>query len=158
MNLVSFSIKTKGLHNFARRLWTVFTRFGISEARIRRALHAVIDALHEYDGAPTFFIPAIVLSRHIALIKEIANLGAEIGIHGYVHNDYRFLSEAEQYKQQNELSQYFGKRELPMKDFVTLTLDGQKNRSASSPRSVLTMIVMKPYYMMLLVLTTSHHS
>ncbi len=117
MNLVSFSIKTKGLHNFARRLWTVFTRFGISEARIRRALHAVIDALHEYDGAPTFFIPAIVLSRHIALIKEIANLGAEIGIHGYVHNDYRFLSEAEQYKQTERAISVFRKARTPYEGF-----------------------------------------
>jgi hypothetical protein len=29
MKLVSYSIKTKGLHNFARRLWTVFTQFGM---------------------------------------------------------------------------------------------------------------------------------
>lgn len=47
MNLVSFSLKTKGVSNFARRLWTVFTRFSITEARIRRALHVVIDALRE---------------------------------------------------------------------------------------------------------------
>jgi hypothetical protein len=49
MNLVSFSLKTKGPHNFARRLWTVFTRFGITEARTRRALHAVIDILRKSD-------------------------------------------------------------------------------------------------------------
>src|SRR5581483_5413506 len=33
MNLVSFSLRTKGMGNFARRLWTVFTRFGITEER-----------------------------------------------------------------------------------------------------------------------------
>src|SRR5437016_4093770 len=99
MNLVSFSIKTKGIHNFARRLWTVFTRFGVSEVRTRRALRTVIDTLLEYNGSPTFFIPAVVLGRHPELIAEIAHCGAEIGIHGYVHNDYRSLSEAEQYKQ-----------------------------------------------------------
>src|SRR5579864_8934611 len=99
MNLVSFSIKTKGAHNFARRLWTVFTRFGISEVRTRKALYAIVDSLRSYHSAPTFFIPAVVLGRHPGLIAEIASQGAEIGVHGYVHNDYRTLSAGEQYKQ-----------------------------------------------------------
>src|SRR2546423_1924671 len=64
MNLVSFSIKTKGAHNFTRRLWTVFTRFGFSEAQTRRALNTVINILGQYNAAPTFFIPAVVLRPH----------------------------------------------------------------------------------------------
>src|SRR5260370_34951178 len=99
MTLISFSLKTKGVPNFARRLWTVFTRFGITEARIRRALHVVIYALRENNGAPTFFIPAVVLGRHPQLIAEIVSFGAEVGIHGYVHNDYRSLSKSAQYQQ-----------------------------------------------------------
>src|SRR5437762_12096898 len=99
MNLVSFSIKTKGTYNFARRLWTVFTRFGFSETETRRALHTVIDALRSYNATPTFFIPAVVLRRHPALLAEIAHSGAEIGIHGYVHNDYRMLNKIEQFEQ-----------------------------------------------------------
>src|ERR1700694_5306263 len=82
MNLVSFSVKTKGLHNFVRRLWTVFTRFGFSEARTRRALETIVDTLHAYNSAPTFYIPAVVLDRHPQLIAAIAYSGAEIGIHG----------------------------------------------------------------------------
>ena len=99
MNLISFSIKTKGVHNFARRLWTVFARFGVSETQTRRALYALVDSLRIYNSAPTFFIPAVVLNRHSKLIAEIADLGAEVGIHGYVHNDYRMLSINEQFKQ-----------------------------------------------------------
>jgi peptidoglycan/xylan/chitin deacetylase (PgdA/CDA1 family) len=99
MNLVTFSIKTKGLPNFTRRLWTVFTRFGFSESRTKKALYSIINLLRSYNSAPTFFVPAVVLRRHIRLIAEIASKGAEIGIHGYVHNDYRTLSEYEQYKQ-----------------------------------------------------------
>ncbi len=85
MNLVSFSIRTKGIHNFARRLWTVFTRFGFSEIQVRK-----------YNAAPTFFIPAVVLRRHPKLIKGIAGSSAEISIYGYVHNDYRSLNKDEQ--------------------------------------------------------------
>lgn len=99
MNLISFSIRTKGAHNFALRLMTVFTRFGFSETRIRRALHSTAASLRQYKAAPTFFIPAVVLQRHSALIAEIACLGTEIGIHGYVHNDYRTLNKNEQYEQ-----------------------------------------------------------
>jgi peptidoglycan/xylan/chitin deacetylase (PgdA/CDA1 family) len=107
VNLVAFSIKTKGVHNFARRLWTVFTRFGFSEARTRKALYAIVDPLRAYNSAPTFFIPAVVLRRHPKLIVEIASHGAEIGIHGYVHNDYRTLSVGEQYKQTEQAISVF---------------------------------------------------
>ncbi|HAT44925.1 MAG TPA: hypothetical protein DDW33_00605, partial [Ktedonobacter sp.] len=117
MNLVSFSIKTKGIHNFVRRLWTAFTRFGISHARTQRALHAVVDALRDYNGAPTFFIPAVVLARHPKLIAEIAHCGAEIGIHGYVHNDYRCLSESEQYEQTQQAISVFQRTLIPYEGF-----------------------------------------
>jgi hypothetical protein len=62
MNLVSFSIKTKGIHNFARRLWTVCTRFSFSEARTHQALHAIISSLQKYNSSPTFFIPGVIRS------------------------------------------------------------------------------------------------
>jgi peptidoglycan/xylan/chitin deacetylase (PgdA/CDA1 family) len=117
MNLISFSLKTKGVPNFARRLWTVFTRFGITEARIRRALHVVIYALRENNGVPTFFIPAVVLGRHPQLIAEIVSFGAEVGIHGYVHNDYRSLSKSAQYQQTEQAISLFQKTQIPYEGF-----------------------------------------
>src|SRR5947207_2238242 len=117
MDLVSFSIRTKGLHNFTRRLWTVFSRFGFSERRIRKALYAIIDTLHKYSTAPTFFIPAVVLRRHPALIAKIARSGTELGIHGYVHNDYRFLDEEQQYKQTQQAISVFEKVQIPFHGF-----------------------------------------
>ncbi len=117
MNLVSFSIKTKGIHNFARRLWTVFTRFGFSEAQTRQALHTIIGSLREYDGSPTFFIPAVVLQRHASLIAGIACRGAEVGVHGYIHNDYRFLTEHEQFKQTKQAISVFRRIQIPHQGF-----------------------------------------
>src|SRR5947209_2228606 len=117
MNLVSFSIRTKGMHNFTRRLWTVFTRFGFSEARTRQALHTIISSLQCYKATPTFFIPATVLQRHARLIAEIAKLGTEIGVHGYVHNDYRTLSESEQYKQTEQAISIFQQARIPFQGF-----------------------------------------
>ncbi len=117
MNLVSFSIKTKGMHNFARRLWTVFTRFGITQTRTRRALLTAIEILRQYDAAPTFFIPAVVLRRNHTLLAEISRCGAEIGIHGYVHNDYRSLSEAKQFKQTEQAISLFRSKNIPFQGF-----------------------------------------
>lgn len=117
MNLVSFSIKTKGVHNFARRLWTVFTRFGITERQTRKALHAIIDSLRAYNAAPTFFIPAVVLSRQSALMAEISGLGAEVGVHGYVHNDYRTLNAVEQYRQTARAISVFRQTHIPHQGF-----------------------------------------
>ncbi len=117
MNLVVFSIKTKGVHNFARRLRTVFTRFGFTEAQTRRALQAIIDTLRYYNAAPTFFIPAVVLRRHADLIARIASHGAEIGVHGYVHNDYRTLTEPEQYKQTRKAVSIFQTLQVPFQGF-----------------------------------------
>lgn len=117
MNLVSFSIKTKGIHNFVRRLATVFTRFGFTEMQTRRALRTVVESLQEYQAAPTFFIPAVVLGRHPALLAEIAGRGAEIGIHGYVHNDYRTLSGHEQYIQTEKAINVFKKTNMAFQGF-----------------------------------------
>lgn len=117
MNLVSFSIRTKGIHHFARRLTTVFSRFGFTEKRTRRALYSVIAALEPYKAMPTFFIPAVVLSRHATLLAEIAHHRAEVGIHGYVHNDYRTLSHREQYKQTEKAIAIFGEKQIPYQGF-----------------------------------------
>jgi len=117
MNLISFSIRTKGIHNFARRLWTVFARFGFSEGRVRKSLYALIDSLRKYNAAPTFFIPAVVLRRHPNLIRSVAGSGAEIGIHGYVHNDYRSLNKDEQYQQTQQAISVFQTIQLPYQGF-----------------------------------------
>lgn len=117
VNLVSFSIKSKGIHNFARRLTTVFSRFGFTELQTRQALYTIIETLKQYQAAPTFFIPAIVLDRHSTLIAEIVDCGAELGIHGYVHNDYRTLSNGEQYKQTERAISVFHERHIPFQGF-----------------------------------------
>lgn len=117
MNLVAFSIKTKGAHNFARRLWTVFARFGFSDARSRRTLLSILATVRQHGGNPTFFIPAVVLRRHPELINEIALCGAEIGIHGYVHNDYRSLSDASQHQQTQQAMAVFDDVHLPFQGF-----------------------------------------
>jgi peptidoglycan/xylan/chitin deacetylase (PgdA/CDA1 family) len=117
MNLVAFSLRTKGAHNFIRRLWTVFTRFGFSEAQTRRALRTILRTVQLYDAAPTFFIPAVVLRRHPGLIAALVGDGAEMGIHGYVHNDYRSLTDREQYRDTERAIAIFRQTQIPYHGF-----------------------------------------
>lgn len=117
MNLVMYSIKTKGPHNFTRRLRTVFTRFGFSEAQTRHGLHTIIEALRYYGASPTFFIPAVVLRRHPLLLSEIASSGAEVGVHGYVHNDYRTLNKDKQFVQTSQAIAVFEQTHIPYQGF-----------------------------------------
>ncbi|WP_376794743.1 polysaccharide deacetylase family protein [Thermogemmatispora sp.] len=117
MNLVAFSLRTKGAHNFLRRLWTVFARFGLSEHRTARSLQTLVATLGQYGAYPTFFIPAVVLRRHVPLLRQIAASGAEIGIHGYVHNDYRSLTPQEQERQTRLAISVFRASQIPFAGF-----------------------------------------
>ena len=117
MNLVAYSLRTKGPFAFSRRLGTVFTRFGFSEERTRRSLQSMLDALRPYQAAPTFFIPARVLERSPKLIRTIEQDGAEIGIHGYVHNDYRTLPKGAQERQTRDAISVFEQERITFQGF-----------------------------------------
>jgi hypothetical protein len=54
MNLITYTIRPNGAHNFFRRLGKVFTRLGFSERPLQHALHAKVDSPQQYNGAPTF--------------------------------------------------------------------------------------------------------
>ena len=58
-----------------------------------------------------------MLQRHQKLIAEIARKGAEIGVHGYVHNDYRALSRDQQFEQTEKAISVFQKAKLPCYGF-----------------------------------------
>ncbi|HEX6818323.1 MAG TPA: polysaccharide deacetylase family protein [Ktedonobacterales bacterium] len=117
MNLVAFSVKSKGARNFARRLWTVFSRFGFGEERSRRCLDSIVSAVAAHGAAPTFFIPAVVLDRHPTLLAELTQHGCEVGIHGYVHNDYRGLDADTQCAQVRRAMTLFQRAGVPFSGF-----------------------------------------
>jgi len=50
-------------------------------------------------------------------MAELVGQGVEIGIHGYVHNDYRLLSEGEQYKQTEQAISLFTNRQIAYRGF-----------------------------------------
>ncbi|UJX40729.1 DUF3473 domain-containing protein [Desulfovibrio sp. JY] len=60
------------------------------ESRIEANTHRVLDLLHEYKLAGTFFVLGWVARRHPGLVRAIEAAGHEIACHGYAHQRILF--------------------------------------------------------------------
>lgn len=56
----------------------------------------ILDLLDRHDIKASFYVPGYVAERHVALVKEIAQRGHEIGHHGYMHEAPSALSEQDE--------------------------------------------------------------
>lgn len=96
MNLVSYLMESRGLLNAAQRLPTIAARFGVTTARMERALHGYADVAERFGSAPTLAVTANLVERYPRAFAALAERGVELAIHGYVHTDYRRLDLAQQ--------------------------------------------------------------
>ena len=90
-----------------------------------------MEAVRPYQAATTFFIPASVLERSPGLIRRIQRAGAEIGIHGYVHNDYRTLTKEAQARQTRDAISVFDQAQVRYLGFRIPIWGGMSARSRS---------------------------
>ncbi|MEX2159794.1 MAG: polysaccharide deacetylase family protein [Dehalococcoidia bacterium] len=98
MNLIAYLMESRGIMNSAQRLPKIAVRFGISAGRMERALNGYIDTAARYGGTPTLAVTANLLERYPRIFMRVANRGAELAIHGYVHTDYSLLGYDEQHE------------------------------------------------------------
>jgi peptidoglycan/xylan/chitin deacetylase (PgdA/CDA1 family) len=77
----------------------------------------MFDALRPYDATPTYYVPALVLDRNPQIIRWAQSAGAEIGIHGLAHNDYRMLSKETQLAQISRAMNIFKREEVAFQGF-----------------------------------------
>lgn len=91
MNLVTYLMKSRGPVNAARRLPTIASRFGISCDKMDRALNGYVDLAETVGSAPSLAVTGNLVERYPAVFKRLAERGAELAIHGYVHTDYASL-------------------------------------------------------------------
>jgi len=61
-----------------------------------RGLDRLLDVLERYGIQATFFVPGKVAELYSDDMKKILEKGHEIGVHGYAHENFGLLSEAEQ--------------------------------------------------------------
>ncbi|RLE95172.1 MAG: polysaccharide deacetylase [Thermoprotei archaeon] len=58
---------------------------------VKTGLKRVLNILSKYGIKSTFFVAAYVAEKHFDEVKEIANSGHEIALHGYLHEDFSQL-------------------------------------------------------------------
>ena len=88
MNLIAYLLKSRGLVNSMQRLPTIVTRFGVSTAKMDRALNGYVDIANAYGTVPTLAVTANLIERHPRVFERQSQRGAELAIHGRVHSDY----------------------------------------------------------------------
>jgi len=62
---------------------------------VRAGLKRILTILYKYNIKSTFFVAAYVAEKHFSKVKEIADRGHEIALHGYLHEDFSQLTPEE---------------------------------------------------------------
>ncbi len=117
MNLIAYLLKSRGLVNSMQRLPTIATRFGVSTAKMDRALNGYVDIANAYGTTPTLAVTANLIERHPSVFERLSQRGAELAIHGWVHTDYRALDADEQRAHIERGLAAFAQRGIPVEGF-----------------------------------------
>lgn len=117
MNLIAYLLKSRGLVNSMQRLPTIVTRFGVSTAKMERALNGYVDIANSYGTVPTLAVTANLIERHPRVFERLSERGAELAIHGWVHTDYRALDADEQRAHIRRGLAAFAQRGIPVEGF-----------------------------------------
>ena len=80
------------IKNLIKRALKIFKRYGLTEKKMQENLLLFLEILEHKNIVPTFPIPATVLNRKHALIKQLSQNGAAFAIHGKKHIDCTKIS------------------------------------------------------------------
>jgi peptidoglycan/xylan/chitin deacetylase (PgdA/CDA1 family) len=92
MNLFQFSIKTKGLKNFLKRFFLIFSRFGFTGNKYIRYLRGFQELQERFCFKTSFPVTASVLDKNK---KELSGFQSAFRflVHGFLHVDYTALAQ-----------------------------------------------------------------
>jgi len=107
MNLLRYLMESRGPVNAARRLTVIGRRFGLSSARMERALQDFSAIGQQYGCTPTLAVTAVLLERYPKVFQRLQDK-VELAVHGYVHTDYSRLDEAAQAEHMERALNAFG--------------------------------------------------
>lgn len=117
MNPVSVALRGKGPFNLARRATNIIGSYGVTPAKMGRALTHFLAILNEFGCCASFPITAAVLERNPRVISKYQERGIEFAIHGYRHIDHCLLSQTEQLAQLEMAMQVFRKAGIQARGF-----------------------------------------
>lgn len=117
MNPISVAFEGKGPSRSARRAVNILGNYGVTPAKMDRALHQLDAILGQFRCRATFPITATVLRRNPAVVEAYQALGLEFAIHGYRHLDHCRLARTEQLTQLELARQLFDEVGVQAKGF-----------------------------------------
>src|SRR5256885_10467452 len=93
---LAMSLRGRGPAGSAARVANVLSRFGATPSAMVRRLNRYDAITAEVGVRPTWPTTACVLARHPDALRNYAERGAEIALHGLVHGDHASLDERQQ--------------------------------------------------------------
>lgn len=95
-NSITFAARAKGPLALLRRARNITNRYGLTPAKMDRALHRFAQILRRFDCGASFPLTTVVLNRNRSTIVKYLEQNIEFAVHGYAHIDYSQLAPEEQ--------------------------------------------------------------
>jgi peptidoglycan/xylan/chitin deacetylase (PgdA/CDA1 family) len=111
-NPLGIAAKGKGYSALIRRGRAIGGRYGLTAAKMDRALELFVSTLQAYDCGASFPITASTLARHSSIIKKYQARNIEFAIHGLFHVDYSQLSSDDQSRHIQQAGRIFRKEDI----------------------------------------------
>jgi peptidoglycan/xylan/chitin deacetylase (PgdA/CDA1 family) len=86
------AVKGKSFSNLCRRSLAIGERYGLTIARMDRAIGRFVRILEAFDCSATFPLTASTLAGSTGILKKYHHQGIEFAVHGYQHVDHKRLS------------------------------------------------------------------
>ena len=116
-NPLAVAVKGKGFLNLFKRSIAIGSRYGLTPARMDRAIGRFAHILEQYDCAATFPVTAWTLPRSNGILEKYQDRGIEFAVHGYYHVDHSRLSLEQQLDHLNRAQQMFETRHIDCSGF-----------------------------------------
>jgi len=91
-NPIASASRAKGSLALLKRAKMISQRYGITPAKMNRALHLFTEILGRFDCGGSFPLTAITLQRNWESITRYLDRNVEFAVHGYTHIDYSHLA------------------------------------------------------------------
>jgi peptidoglycan/xylan/chitin deacetylase (PgdA/CDA1 family) len=95
-NSIAFAARAKGPFMLFKRAYSITNRYGLTPAKMDRALHLFAQTLSRFNCGASFPLTAIALKRNSGTVAKYLDQNIEFAVHGYTHIDCARLPPAEQ--------------------------------------------------------------
>lgn len=79
----------RGIRFILERAQRLNERYGLTSKKATDRIEHCVEALQGLGCLPTFFVPGMVVQRHLPFILRLQDIGTEIAVHGFNHVDLK---------------------------------------------------------------------